>query len=183
MWQRLLFLSWVCPVLMGCTTSQDVYIDADITAVIPPDRAVAFLMRTVQIEHSGVECRIFDDGIAFPSRPGIPNWGIVPFQKIRARAVWAHWPIAGTALAVGSGLAVVAEGQVGLIHIRSPEWEDLGDRCIIHSHPDPGPEGTIPPPDPGMKMAIEALVSLGASYERASKTDNGSARIYLVVGQ
>jgi hypothetical protein len=196
--------------LLGCATGQDVYIGDDIVSVIPPDRAVAFLKLTALQEHTNYDCQISDNGIAFPSRPGLPDWGIVPFKRIRVRTVWAEWPpnsarpngaaqfalqtppglglnrpfVPGPgeqAFVVDTGLAVVAE-VYGPLKITSPEWEDIGDRCILHLHPNPGSQGTVPPADPVMRTTVEALVSLGATYKKVAPSDTGINRIYLAVG-
>lgn len=157
--------------LGSCATGQDVYIAyiaADVVRVIPHNKAVAFLQQSVRRSHTGYECKVSDTGIAFPPRSGMPDYGVLPFQQLRARTVWASWAPSGAV-----GLVVLAEGVTGLL---------TGDRCILYIHPNPGPLGTRPPANKGMSTALEALVSLGASYSMPPESSDGSLRVYMPVG-
>jgi len=165
--QRLASIILLITVLGGCATGQDIYVGADIVSVIPRDKAIAYLRNTVRSQRTGYECHVFDNGIVFPSRPGMPNNGIVPFQQLRARTVWASFINGGTAL------VVLAEGQTGLLG---------GDRCVVYAHPNPGPIGTPPPLDHAMSKSVEALVSLGAQYSKPPVSSDGSLRVYTQVG-
>lgn len=153
--------------LSACATGQDVNIGVDIVRVIPHDRAVSFLQKAVRSYHTGYECKVFDDGIVFPQRSGMPNYGLMPYGSLKAHSVWASWSSGG------SGLVVLAEGVTGLIG---------ADRCILYIHPNPGPLGTRPPPDTGMQTALEAVISLGATYKLPPESADGSLRVFMPVG-
>jgi hypothetical protein len=165
--RRLAVILGVAFALSGCATGQDVYLGEDVVAVIPPNKAIAYLQNSVRASHTGYECRVYSAGVSFPLRPGMPNNGVVPFGQLRARTVWAGFSNGSTAL------AVLAEGQVGLLG---------GDRCVLHVHPNPGPIGTRPPLDEGMTTTLEAIVSLGAQYTKPPVSNDGSLRVFMPVG-
>lgn len=158
----------VAMTLCGCATGQDVYIGTDIVQVIPHEKAVAYLQKSVRNSHTGYECTVSATGIVFPRRGEMPDYGEMPFEQLRAHTVWASWPSPSGS----TGFVLLVEGVTGLLS---------GDRCILFVHPDPGPL-TQPSPNKGMSTALEAIVSLGASYSKPSSTTVPGLRVFMPIG-
>lgn len=165
-WTRSVALALIALLLCGCATGQDIYVGADIVQVIPHAKAVSFLQKIVRRSHTGYECAVSDQGIAFPSRQGMFNMGVVPFDQLRAHTVWASWPSGGT------GFVLSVEGAGGLV---------VPARCILFVHPDPG-EFTLPPPNKDLSTALEAIVSLGAAYSKPSRANVPGLRVFMPIG-